>query len=375
MERPNKEAFRAFGKLCVFCAKKPKDKTLEHIAPKWLLDITDTSRKGFDSHWDKSALTAFSSLVLPACNDCNNHFAKLEGQAKPIIEKLLNRQNPSVVEIDIILDWLDKVRVGLWIVELIRSKNPVGIIPKFGISDRVGQKDRFLKLSYFKHDRPALSFTATSTAAFHFSPSCFGIVINDLYIINCSFDMATSPWLGYPYAKMSEPEHSDSMIHLERIIEGTKEAGSPPWRTDFVGAGTYAIQPICSIWDGDTKSKIEWTDDYSKTDAISVEDRKGAIFSSSNLKEFSRLRLGSHFELKSVNAPAQNRVFSLANLEILKLQKYICSTAYRYPKVLLPWISTPEAALNELDQLIFVENEVVKTALGLRLPNATKLLL
>ncbi|OFW30667.1 MAG: hypothetical protein A3H97_24220 [Acidobacteria bacterium RIFCSPLOWO2_02_FULL_65_29] len=45
---------------------------------------------------------------------------------------------------DLFLDWLDKIRVGLWLGMLFLNKNYRDVSPRFFIEGRIGTKDRFV---------------------------------------------------------------------------------------------------------------------------------------------------------------------------------------------------------------------------------------
>ena len=126
-------------KVCVFCGEAPQDKNKEHILPNWLIELTGdpkrVARFGIDFHKTPFAFRefAFDSLVFPACSNCNERFGKLEEVIKPIFVRLLAYLPLSSEELILLLDWLDKVRVGLWLGYLYLDKNPLGIDPMFHI--------------------------------------------------------------------------------------------------------------------------------------------------------------------------------------------------------------------------------------------------
>jgi hypothetical protein len=108
---------------CVFCGENPQSKNKEHILPQWLLRLTgDPNREallGADfQHYIrtgelKQRKFAFSSFCFPACESCNTFYAKLEARVKPVIIKTINNQDLEFSEIIDLLDWFDKVRIGL----------------------------------------------------------------------------------------------------------------------------------------------------------------------------------------------------------------------------------------------------------------------
>ena len=117
-------------KLCVFCGKRPESKTKEHVIPLWLIKLTgDPNRQAiFDVDWSKNPPAprrfAFDQFTFPACNDCDCHFADVEKRVEAVISSLLSGHELTELDFDLLLTWLDKVRVGLWLAKYILEGNP-----------------------------------------------------------------------------------------------------------------------------------------------------------------------------------------------------------------------------------------------------------
>lgn len=58
---------------------------------------------------------SYDSLKFPACEKCNVEFSNLEAQVKDVVNRMLVSSELSRDEIVILLEWLDKVRTGLWL--------------------------------------------------------------------------------------------------------------------------------------------------------------------------------------------------------------------------------------------------------------------
>ena len=144
---------------------------------------------------------SINSFTLPACEKCNTHFSALEGETKPIVIKLLGNEPINSVEISKLLDWLDKVRVGLWLMFYTLDKNPRGISPQFHIKNRIAQHDRMLHLSINKRMEKRVNFVGVQTPSFHMTPSVFGLVINNIAIINISSLGLLSRRMGFPFIR------------------------------------------------------------------------------------------------------------------------------------------------------------------------------
>src|SRR5262245_40221439 len=137
-------------KFCVFCGERPRSKSREHIIPQWLIRLTgDPNRQIYVGRaWYKPELPmrrfSFSQMVFPACEECNGRFADLEARAQSVMRRILSRDPLANKDWDLFLDWLDKIRVGLWLGMLFLNKNYRDISPRFFIESRIGTKDRFV---------------------------------------------------------------------------------------------------------------------------------------------------------------------------------------------------------------------------------------
>ncbi|NKK75853.1 hypothetical protein GFM13_37470 [Rhizobium leguminosarum bv. viciae] len=198
-------------RFCVFCGEEPTSKTREHVVPFWLLEMTGDPKRvvtlGIDYTKDKAPISyAWQAFVAPACEGCNNTFSELEARVKPIIQALGERETLSVGQYDELLDWLDKVRIGVWLVRGMIEKNPIAVDPHFHITSRMGKKDRMLAVYVFKDQRPGINLFGNDSMISGSMPSCFGLRINDLLLLNVSSDFFCSRGCGLP--------HPQEMVHL-----------------------------------------------------------------------------------------------------------------------------------------------------------------
>ncbi len=194
------------NQLCVFCGKPPNAKTREHVVPKWLLEMTGDPRRVvvFGQNFEKQKEPiqySWSSYVAPACDTCNNKYAELEGRIKPNIEALQRQELLTVSAYIDLLDWLDKVRVGVWLTRHMIEKHPIKITPNFHISSRIAEKDRMLALYVFDSGNKGINLFGIDSLIFNEMPSSFGLRINDLLILNVSSDFFCSKGCGLPHPK------------------------------------------------------------------------------------------------------------------------------------------------------------------------------
>lgn len=78
-------------KVCIFCGKRPDEKTKEHVIPAWLIKMTGDPKRmaNFSSGFVRSSIWpsrqfSYDQFVFPACNRCNEKFAHLESCAKKL---------------------------------------------------------------------------------------------------------------------------------------------------------------------------------------------------------------------------------------------------------------------------------------------------
>jgi hypothetical protein len=237
-------------RFCVFCGRKPEEKNKEHVIPQWLIAMTGApSRKArfglspsqdFE-RWEPREY-AFSSFAFPACTKCNDEYHHLETSTKPVILKLLARESISASEISGLLDWMDKVRVGLWLGYQMLDRNVAGITPRFYISQRIGKFDRMFALAFGTRPVKHLSFVGVPTFAFRYAPTVFGLVINNMYIFNVSQVYLFAPRLGFP-------EPTERLIAMERNDMALLRAGrhrvlKPIIRAQLPFKGAQLFQPM-----------------------------------------------------------------------------------------------------------------------------------
>jgi hypothetical protein len=128
----------------------------EHIIPMWLLRATgDPNRQikiDSDPVTGADVVRPASTFHFPACEPCNEKYGKtLEARAKKAVESLMAGRSLQVSQCYCLLDWLDKVRVGLWLGYNMLHKEE--FTPKFRIDQRIGIKDRIAIISLDPDDR------------------------------------------------------------------------------------------------------------------------------------------------------------------------------------------------------------------------------
>lgn len=236
-------------KFCVFCGQRPVGKNREHVIPRWLIAVTgDPSRQVFlGRDWASETLEkrqfSFDRFTFPACEACNTQFAALEGATRPVMEAMLALAPVSASQFDTLLDWFDKVRIGLWLGGLYLNANHLDVSPMFHIGSRIAAKDRLLAVYRIQDDTQAgLSWGATESPLFGLIPSCFTLMVNNLEFVSVSYDFMLSKRLGFPH-----PESRLVRSGGGEIIDfanGTGACAAPPVDFAFPKGSFQIWQPM-----------------------------------------------------------------------------------------------------------------------------------
>ena len=233
---------------CVFCGQQPVKKNREHVMPEWLLKMTGDPKRTLKMPFQASLRPGLSdemsydALKFPACEKCNRNFSVLEGQARTIVAKMLNSDGLSADELSVFLDWLDKVRTGLWLGGLYLIGNPTGIRPNFHIRSRTGAKDRMVVIFRSSEGPRGLSFFGTVLPLFWYHPVCFSLSINHIFFLNVSTDFLFARRLGFPYPK-NESMTAEGWVSAE-LTPGLERSILPLLNFNYGSEGTEIFQPM-----------------------------------------------------------------------------------------------------------------------------------
>ncbi len=214
------------SKFCVFCGEKPKNKNAEHIIPQWLINMTGD--KARICHLENAAPNnmSFISFKFPACEKCNTEFAAMEAAVKPVVIKIFNGESVNATEINLLLDWMDKVRVGLWLAMLYLNKEVDEIKPHMHIASRVGMKDRILVVERMPQRDDGIIFMGPGTPSFKYWPSCFQLSINNYTFTSASEYGLVARRLGFPSCDRMKFLGVED-VQMNTVIKGTGRICNP----------------------------------------------------------------------------------------------------------------------------------------------------
>lgn len=316
------------AKYCVFCGKPPSDKNKEHVLPLWLISLTgDPNRKarlGFKLNFDKPVEMrefAYDQFTFPACEACNSEHSHLEANAKALVQRILASDPLSAEEISRFLDWMDKVRVGLWLGFHMLNKDFFGVEPNYHIKRRIGQFDRILLVQRSSTQTTRLGFAGADTPAFSYYPSAFTLIINNYYLTNISSQFLLARRLGYPYVDSLSllPERPEMfgnlLVGLNRVIRPVVQ------RTWPLGARVL-LQPMF----GQTLS-IEPTTAYDtpyvREHSMDFERGVGCIFAEDGLRSVRMLQPNERYSLDPASIHDDEDLSIRSAIETLSLQNWI----------------------------------------------------
>ena len=317
-------------KVCIFCGERPEGKNLEHVLPQWLIELTGNPKRrarfGYKKLGDGKFAErsfAFDAFKFPSCKECNQKFGGLEAGAKIIVDKMMSEDRLSESELSTLLDWFDKVRIGLWLGYLYLDGNPLGISPHFHVAHRMRQHDRMLAIFKVDGNIKNLTFLGCDLPAFVQTPSCFSLSINNLVFFNMSNPYLLARRMGFPFP-LESYIMEDGRLYC-RFSEGRNRIMLPVLKKPISIEGTELYQPIfigsiaCA---GDEKAKKLYSAKYVRDNCISWEEGIGRIYIKRDSKISAYSRCPSMEWLPERTHEADELFFGIQSLT-LEWQLYI----------------------------------------------------
>ena len=189
----------------------------------------------------KPIVFPWMQYTFPACKSCNEEYSNLEAKVKSIIERLLINETLSQKDLTDLLDWFDKVRIGIWLGQSLLHGEKLN--PNFYIKQRVGISDRLLVVYRSIEEDKGLAFSGTESLAFKYSPSCFSLTINHLTFVNYSSAMLLSKNMGFPYPDKIEL-YPNGQIGVHKINPGLGKIIRPLLKTKIIEPAVKIYQTI-----------------------------------------------------------------------------------------------------------------------------------
>jgi hypothetical protein len=236
---------------CVFCGKPvgKAARSREHVLPMWMLRATGDPNRVIKIESDPvtgaDVLRPASTFHFPACKPCNERYGKtLETRAQRAVEALMAGKSLAVSQCYWLLDWLDKVRVGLWLGYNMLHKEDFA--PNFRIDQRIGIKDRVAIVSVDPDDgTKGFGLGGMDNQIFRTSQAGMYLKINNLRILSLSFDGLVSRYAGMPFAK-EVLAFSNEPDKLMAVMDKTDYRVRQDWKQFDVPGATVIAQS--SFW-------------------------------------------------------------------------------------------------------------------------------
>lgn len=225
----------------------------------WMLRATgDPNRKiriDIDPITGSDIIRPASTFHFPACDPCNQAYGKrLEAQAKKSMEALFAGRSLAVSQCYGLLDWLDKVRIGLWLAYNTLHKEIFQ--PKYRIDQRLGKKDRIAIISVDPADKTkGFGFGGIDNQIFRTSQAGMYLRINNVRILSISFDNFISRFAGMPYSTEVFATTEDLNKHLAHVECDGYEL-LQDWKEFVIPGATVIAQSI--FWPGGGVTDGRW---------------------------------------------------------------------------------------------------------------------
>lgn len=266
------------SKFCVFCGKPPVGKNREHIIPQWLIKYTNRGKMPVvkvlkDGKWEPKI--SYMNFTMPACEVCNEEFSALEAKVKTILLNILAEKPVSAREISLLLDWFDKVRLGLRLSSVYLQNGLRQEAPHTFIKERTGLTDRMVIIEKIKPQPDVrLAFPDTNTQYFKSAAQSFQFIIDNYVFTNASAYMMVSPKLGFPYASHIETIDAPN-VSLENWQPGKCRARGPVFGNLIPAPDRIIIsQPMFKHFEYIPL----YDNDYVKSHCIDFDNGVGGIF-------------------------------------------------------------------------------------------------
>lgn len=277
---------------CIFCGRTPEDKTLEHVIPLWLIKHTGDPKRivyhgmhfGNGPSEMRPKRFAFDQYRFPACRDCNETWGVLEENVKRTIIAIEAEDPVTESELSELLDWFDKVRVGIWLSRQMDGSTISIVDPKFHINQRVGASDRLLYISRGGNAK-ALTTIGVGGALFGFMPSVFALRINSLMFFNASSAGLFGHRLGFPKLSDRAIQVDGSRMYSFHIDGGLHQVKKRVVHQRYPFSAIKLYQPMYRylnthhLWQEHFKSQyvLQNSRDWSRGEGAIFHDNAGVV--------------------------------------------------------------------------------------------------
>lgn len=271
--------------FCIFCGNGIKDKSREHILPRWLGPVIGT-----ESFFGFNMLTGtfpdkpfpIESFTFPSCSSCNHSMSTLESRAKGAIELMLADKPMSNAHIEALMDWLDKVRHSFcfaqyyWYYHKYLKGVPPRTMFKDFINDCVGARDRMLAI--YRHTAGAriLGVVGVDCENYGILSRCIGLILPRHALFSLSDSFLFARRIGWPYSlKKGMVTAIRDAYHLS---EGLQRRIHPLVRKPRRLKGLEFYQPVIMRQQENAELEAMYSNDYVAPMRQSPEGKRGHVY-------------------------------------------------------------------------------------------------
>jgi hypothetical protein len=220
---------------------------------------------------------AFERFAFPACKSCNEESSRVENSLKPIFGSVLRGDPLLCDQLTLLLRWFDKVRIGLWLSYLYLQKGFYEIAPHFYINSRVDTSDRMLLIYKSDFLGKRLAIYGSNLLSFHYTPSCFTLVVNNCYFLNASCDFLISRGFGLPYPRRAyyvlDPVSGGYRVGLYYLVRGAECVSEPIVGLHYDPRCAQLFQPMFA--NPEIRSRFSSLYDTDYVRSVSIDHAKG----------------------------------------------------------------------------------------------------
>ena len=219
---------------------------------------------GVDPASGKVRTWSANKFQFPACKKCNEKYSNLESATKNVVASMSQGANLTPNQAVALLDWMDKVRIGMWLGinsldgDLVKK-------PKFFINQRIASKDRFLHICRVPNGEGFTAF-GSITPLFKVMPSGFAIAMKNLILINGSVDFFCGRQCGHPFPTQFKQE-GISRIYFD-FANGTGKISTPILPFELITPGVTIYQSVLERGQDDSRLMRSTWKTHSKLDLV-----------------------------------------------------------------------------------------------------------
>lgn len=165
--------------------------TPEHVIPQWVLHEAEHPVDVENSLWH---------ATIRACKKCNHERgSQFESRAKTVFQRLRGNLPLGPSDVSDLLDWLDFLRVKIWLYSLQFDNETYAFEPKYRAFERVGRTDRIAFVGVADLFQRRVCFLPFRDPVFNALPAFCLLVINGVFFVSASMSGIAARAMHLPF--------------------------------------------------------------------------------------------------------------------------------------------------------------------------------